>query len=163
MTTARRPATGALVAVAALLLAASGSTAIADTGTPVPAGDETAPPAGPAPAPAPVPAEGSAEDSTEDPAADPAREPESAAPPTEEVPDPPGAAAITITEHDLLPALVAEDEEVTWSYLVTNTGEVAVTGIAVTDSAGATITCPDTSLEPGFSMICTARSVLTTN
>lgn len=45
---------------------------------------------------------------------------------------------------------------VVWTYVVTNEGNVALSGIAVTDDQGVTVTCPKTSLEPGESMTCTA-------
>lgn len=43
----------------------------------------------------------------------------------------------------------------TWTYIVTNTGEVSLSGVGVTDSAGFTIVCPKTTLAPGESMTCT--------
>ncbi|MEM6639983.1 MAG: SdrD B-like domain-containing protein [Pseudomonadota bacterium] len=46
---------------------------------------------------------------------------------------------------------------VMWSYVVTNTGNITLTDIVVTDSEGVAVTCPSTSLEPGFSMTCTAE------
>jgi hypothetical protein len=45
---------------------------------------------------------------------------------------------------------------VTWTYLVTNTGDMRLTQVAVTDDKGVTVTCPKTVLEPGESMTCTA-------
>src|SRR5262249_32603181 len=45
---------------------------------------------------------------------------------------------------------------VTWSYLVTNTGNVPLNSIAVSDDVLGAITCPGTSLAPGESMTCTA-------
>lgn len=47
-------------------------------------------------------------------------------------------------------------QSIEWTYLVTNTGEVAVEDIAVTDDQIGAITCPSATLEPGESMICTA-------
>jgi hypothetical protein len=44
---------------------------------------------------------------------------------------------------------------VTWSYLVTNTGGVALSNVAVTDNRGVAVTCPLTALDPGASMTCT--------
>lgn len=45
---------------------------------------------------------------------------------------------------------------VNWTYVVTNTGEVALTGVSVTDDRGVTVTCPKTTLAAGESMTCTA-------
>lgn len=45
-----------------------------------------------------------------------------------------------------------------WSHVVTNTGDVALTSVAVTDDLGLAVACPKTSLAPGESMTCTAAS-----
>ena len=42
-----------------------------------------------------------------------------------------------------------------WSYVVTNTGTVALTGIVVTDSEGVAVSCGKTTLSAGNSMTCT--------
>jgi uncharacterized repeat protein (TIGR01451 family) len=44
---------------------------------------------------------------------------------------------------------------VSWEYNVTNTGDVNLTGISITDVPAVTITCPETTLEAGNSMLCT--------
>jgi len=44
---------------------------------------------------------------------------------------------------------------VTWTYVVTNTGDVALTGVAVTDNREGAISCPKTTLAVGESMTCT--------
>ncbi len=44
---------------------------------------------------------------------------------------------------------------VTWSYVVTNTGQVALSGVGVTDNRGVSVICPQTTLNPGQSMTCT--------
>ena len=60
-------------------------------------------------------------------------------------------------DADLPPGpLVAIGDPVTWTYVVTNTGSGALTGIAVTDSQGVVVTCPSTTLAAGASMPCTA-------
>jgi uncharacterized repeat protein (TIGR01451 family) len=51
---------------------------------------------------------------------------------------------------------VETDGTVTWSYVVTNTGNVQLTGVNVTDDKGVMVTCPKSILEPGESMTCTA-------
>lgn len=45
-----------------------------------------------------------------------------------------------------------------FTYIMTNTGDVALTNITVTDDAGLAVSCPKTSLEPGESMTCTASA-----
>ena len=50
---------------------------------------------------------------------------------------------------------------VTWEYIVTNTGTLALTGVAVTDDRGVTVSCPATSLAVGQSMTCTGSGVAT--
>ena len=45
-----------------------------------------------------------------------------------------------------------------WTYVVTNTGDVALTGVQVTDARGVAVSCPKTSLQPGESMTCTGAS-----
>lgn len=48
-----------------------------------------------------------------------------------------------------------------WSYLVTNTGNVTLSSIALTDDLGSTITCAVTSLAPGATTPCTASTPTT--
>ena len=45
-------------------------------------------------------------------------------------------------------------EAVTWTYDVTNSGNVTLANISVTDSEGVGVNCPATSLAPGESMMC---------
>jgi uncharacterized repeat protein (TIGR01451 family) len=52
---------------------------------------------------------------------------------------------------------------VTWDYNVTNTGDVNLSGIVVTDNIVGTITCPDTTLIAGASMTCTATGTAMAN
>ena len=47
-------------------------------------------------------------------------------------------------------------QPVLWTYVVTNTGDIRLTSVAVTDNRGVTVACPKTMLEPGESMTCTA-------
>ena len=44
---------------------------------------------------------------------------------------------------------------VTWTYLVTNTGDANLTEVKVADDKGVAVTCPKTSLHPGEAMTCT--------
>ena len=48
---------------------------------------------------------------------------------------------------------------VEFEYHVTNNGTVALAPVTVTDSAGLDVTCPQSSLDPGESMVCTARAL----
>ena len=47
-------------------------------------------------------------------------------------------------------------ETVVWSYRVTNTGNVPLSGVVVTDDQGVTVSCPTTTLSAGATMTCTA-------
>ncbi len=51
-------------------------------------------------------------------------------------------------------------DPVTWEYIVTNTGDVTLTNVQVTDSKGVTVTCPKSVLAPLEWMICTANGVV---
>jgi hypothetical protein len=44
---------------------------------------------------------------------------------------------------------------VTWTYLVTNTGDVNLADVKVADDKGVAVTCPKISLHPGEAMTCT--------
>ncbi len=46
-------------------------------------------------------------------------------------------------------------DNVTWTYVVTNDGEVLINNIIVTDDQGVSVSCPRTSLDVGESMTCT--------
>jgi predicted secreted protein len=50
---------------------------------------------------------------------------------------------------------------VTWTYVVTNNGDVALTGVQVTDNKGVAVSCPKTSLAVGESMTCTGHGTAT--
>jgi hypothetical protein len=50
-------------------------------------------------------------------------------------------------------------EPVTWTYHVTNTGDVPLTAIAVTDDQGVVVSCPTTTLAVDASMVCTGAGV----
>jgi hypothetical protein len=50
---------------------------------------------------------------------------------------------------------------VTWTYVVTNNGTVALTNVKVTDDRVATVTCPKATLATGESMTCTATGTAT--
>ena len=65
----------------------------------------------------------------------------------EDADDPPGVFAL-------------EGDPVSWSYEVTNDGNVALSGIAVVDDQGVTVSCPASDLAPGASMTCTAAGTV---
>ncbi|MCA1732011.1 MAG: DUF11 domain-containing protein, partial [Acidobacteria bacterium] len=48
---------------------------------------------------------------------------------------------------------------VTWTYEVTNPGPATVTGLLVTDDQGVTVSCPETTLAGGESVVCTGSGV----
>ena len=50
-------------------------------------------------------------------------------------------------------------DTVTWTYLVTNTGNVALTNLTLNDDQVGSITCPATSLASGASLTCTQTGV----
>ncbi len=54
------------------------------------------------------------------------------------------------------------NEQVKWNYYVTNTGNIALSNVAVTDNKGVAVTCPKTTLAVGESMTCTATGTNTT-
>lgn len=45
---------------------------------------------------------------------------------------------------------------VNWTYTVTNSGTIQLTNVSVTDDQGALVSCPETVLDPGEDMECTA-------
>jgi len=57
--------------------------------------------------------------------------------------------------------LISVGDPVTWAYQVTNTSNVTLTGISVTDDQGVTVNCPQTALAAGESMTCSASGTAT--
>lgn len=55
--------------------------------------------------------------------------------------------------------VVAEGDTVNFEYIVQNTGNVALSGIKVTDDKGVSVTCPDSTLAPGATMTCTGSAI----
>lgn len=51
---------------------------------------------------------------------------------------------------------IGEYDQVVWKYYVTNTGNVPLTQVAVTDDKIGPITCPKSTLAPGETMVCEA-------
>jgi LPXTG-motif cell wall-anchored protein len=61
-------------------------------------------------------------------------------------------------DADLAPGPdITEGELVTWSYVVTNTGNVDLVELVVTDNRIGTIPCPSTTLAVGATVTCTAQ------
>ena len=56
---------------------------------------------------------------------------------------------------------IAVGDPVTWSYVVTNTGNVQLTGVSVVDSVLGAVSCPQDVLAVGESMTCTATGTAT--
>lgn len=56
------------------------------------------------------------------------------------------------------PTIVIGDP-VTWTYVVTNTGEMTLVDVVVTDDQGVAVTCPQTTLAVAEVMTCTASGV----
>ncbi len=52
---------------------------------------------------------------------------------------------------------VAPGSAIAWTYVVTNTGNVRIENISVVDDQAVEVTCPDTALDAGASMTCTAN------
>jgi uncharacterized repeat protein (TIGR01451 family) len=51
---------------------------------------------------------------------------------------------------------VTVGDTVLWTYVVTNTGDMQLTAVKVTDDKGVTVSCPKTVLQPSETMTCTA-------
>lgn len=52
-------------------------------------------------------------------------------------------------------------DPVAWTYVITNTGNVPLSDVVVTDDQGVAVTCPAVSLQPDVSMTCTGSGVST--
>ncbi|UWZ79639.1 hypothetical protein L9S41_18450 [Geoalkalibacter halelectricus] len=76
------------------------------------------------------------------------------------------AAAIDIEKYtngedadDPTGPIVVVGSMVEWTYVVTNTGNVPLSNVMVSDDQGVMVTCPETSLMPGESMTCTGQGI----
>ncbi|WP_434447222.1 DUF7507 domain-containing protein [Lentzea sp. E54] len=70
--------------------------------------------------------------------------------------------AVNNDDADVAPGpQIVEGSQVTWTYVVTNTGNVALQNVTVTDDRIGAITCPQSTLAVGQSMTCTATGTAT--
>jgi uncharacterized repeat protein (TIGR01451 family) len=66
------------------------------------------------------------------------------------------------TDNNTAPGIEVEvGSTVTWTYLATNTGNVTLTNLTLTDDKIGAVSCPVSSLAPGASTTCTATGVAT--
>jgi uncharacterized repeat protein (TIGR01451 family) len=68
---------------------------------------------------------------------------------------------ISIDKSSTTTVITAAGQVVPYSYVVTNTGSVTLTGITVTDDKVASVSCPATTLAVGASMTCTGSHTVT--
>ncbi|MEZ4706827.1 MAG: choice-of-anchor E domain-containing protein [Caldilineaceae bacterium] len=57
---------------------------------------------------------------------------------------------------------IAAGDPVTWTYVVTNTGDVKLVDVVVSDDRGVAVSCPKTVLEPAEAMLCSAYGIAVT-
>lgn len=67
----------------------------------------------------------------------------------------PAAPALTLDKSSTTATYAAVGEVVSYNYLVTNTGNVTINALVVTDNKIAAVTCPATTLAPAASTTCT--------
>ena len=88
-------------------------------------------------------------------------------PPSEVTVDVPATPAVTIIKSASPTTVTAAGDTVDYSFLVTNTGNVTLTGVSVSDTFTApagpplVVTCPETTLLPDASTSCTATYTVT--
>src|SRR6266540_1852177 len=73
------------------------------------------------------------------------------------------SASLSIDKSSTTTSITAAGQVVPYSYLVTNTGNVSLTGVTVTDSKADApgVSCPQTTLAVGANMTCTASHTVT--
>jgi len=71
------------------------------------------------------------------------------------------APSIKITKTAWPPTYDRRGQWITYTYTVTNTGNLTLSNISVIDSRFGAISCPQTTLAPGASMTCTATHIVT--
>jgi uncharacterized repeat protein (TIGR01451 family) len=71
------------------------------------------------------------------------------------------APAIDITKTASPPVYTRHGQPITYTYTVTNTGNVTLRNVALTDTRWGPVACPRTTLTPGQSMTCTFSHAIT--
>ncbi|HEY0660913.1 MAG TPA: OmpA family protein [Lysobacter sp.] len=71
------------------------------------------------------------------------------------------APAMTLEKSSTTLAYATVGQVVPYSYLVTNTGNVTISALAVSDNRISTVTCPVTTLAPGVDTTCTGNYTIT--
>ncbi|MGC3994264.1 MAG: GEVED domain-containing protein [Propionicimonas sp.] len=69
--------------------------------------------------------------------------------------------ALTLDKQAGTPSGATVGSTIAYTFLVTNTGNVTLTSVGVSDAKVGTVTCPATTLAPGASTTCTATYTLT--
>ena len=69
--------------------------------------------------------------------------------------------AITLDKQAGTPTGASAGDTIDYTFVVTNTGNVSLTSVSVSDPKVGTVSCPVTSLAPGASTTCTATYTLT--
>jgi hypothetical protein len=69
--------------------------------------------------------------------------------------------SLTLEKTSTTTLITAAGQVVPYSYLITNTGNVTLTGITLSDNKLGTVTCPFTTLAPGAFMTCTGNYTVT--
>lgn len=72
-------------------------------------------------------------------------------------------AALSLAKSAEVSAFTAAGQSIDYSYLVTNIGQTTISNISVSDSLIASVDCPQSSLDPGASEICTGSYTTTAN
>ncbi len=71
------------------------------------------------------------------------------------------APAIVVDKQAGIPTGIGVGSTIAYTFIVTNTGNVSLTGIGITDPKVGPVSCPSTALAPGASMTCTRSYALT--
>lgn len=69
--------------------------------------------------------------------------------------------SLTVEKSAIPSVFTAEDDVIQYYYTVTNTGNVEITDVTVTDDLVDTISCPSTTLDVGETMVCTGFYTIT--
>ena len=69
--------------------------------------------------------------------------------------------SLTLSKSTTSPVYSSVGQSIPYSYLVTNTGTTALTGVSVSDDLVPTVSCPSTTLAPGANESCTGSYTIT--